>query len=132
MLKPEIIILDDKNILSEEETSKFIEHINLIKKPVDLNLYLPEDSVIEKLSKGLVRYRIKTIGSFKPINLVVEYDGMYFGIIIIENPDTTDFTLLNEYREFKSIDFPITIVWLSDLVENYNKTLQRIVKEIRS
>lgn len=128
----EIIILDDKNILSEEETSKFIEHINLIKKPVDLNLYLPEDSVIERLSKGLVRYRIKTIGSFKPINLVVEYDGMYFGIIIIENPDTTDFTLLNEYREFKSIDFPITIVWLSDLVENYNKTLQRIVKEIRS
>ena len=66
------------------------------------------------------------------MNLVVEYDNKYYGIILFENPSNTEFTLLNEYREFKSYDFPIVAVWLSSLVEDYNKAISEIVKEIRS
>ena len=47
--------------------------------------------------------------------------------IIWDNGD-----LLNKYREFKTNDFPIVIVWLSSLAEDYNKTISEIVKGIRS
>ena len=52
--------------------------------------------------------------------------------MILENPSTTEFTFLNEYREYDSYDFPIEIVWLSNLVEDYNKAIGEIVRGIKS
>ena len=51
--------------------------------------------------------------------------------MIVENPNNTDFTVLNTYREIKSNSMPIIMIWLSDLVENYARTINDIVKEIR-
>ena len=52
--------------------------------------------------------------------------------MLFENPSNTEFSILNNYREFKSNDFPIVIVWLSNLIDNYDNTINEIVKEIRS
>ena len=81
---------------------------------------------------SLLKYRIKTVGVFKPLHLVVEYDNKYYGILLLENPNNTEFTLLNEYREFKSNEFPIIVRWLTDLVYDYDEIIKGIAKEIRS
>ena len=84
------------------------------------------------LSQMLSKYQIKTKLISNPLHLVVEYDDKYYGIMILENPSTTEFTFLNEYREYDSYDFPIEIVWLSNLVEDYNKAIGEIVRGIKS
>lgn len=126
-----LIIIDNKKHLETEKKSIFIEKL---KATVNYKLpkcVLQENSVINSLSKSLARYQIKTKAVSAPLDLIVEYDGKYYGILLFENPSNTDFTLLNEYREFKSSDFPIVIVWLSHLVDDYNLTVNEIVKEIR-
>lgn len=130
--KKELIIIDNNNILSKEDNSHFIQEVKKVVNHELPKFYVQKDSIVEKISRSLVRYRIKTIGTYLPINLVVEYENKYFGIVIFENPGSTEFSIMNEYREITSSDFPISIVWLSDLVNDFHKTIQRIVMEIRS
>ena len=128
----QLIIYDNKNELNKEKKSLLIN--TLLQK---INYQLPQcvlrdETVINKISKSLSRFRIKTVGIYYPLHLVVEYENKYFGIMLFENPSNTEFSILNNYREFKSNDFPIVIVWLSNLVDNYDNTINEIVKEIRS
>lgn len=127
-----LIIYDGKNDLHQEKKSKFID--KLLKT---INFELPQcvlqnNTVIGNISKSLEKYQIVTVGIYYPLHLVVEYDNKYMGIMIFENPSNTEFTIMNKYREFKGNEFPIVIIWLSDLVENYHKTISEVVKEIRS
>ena len=127
-----LIIIDTKNHLKEERPTLFISKLN---ETINYNLpkcVLQDNNVITSISKSLSRYQIKTKMISLPLHLVVEYDNKYFGILLYENPSNTEFTLLNEFREFKSYDFPIVVVWLSQLVEDYSRTINEIVKEIRS
>lgn len=127
-----LIIIDTKNHLKEEKQTLFVSKLNEI---INYNLpkcVLQENSVIANVSKSLSRFQIKTRMVSLPLHFIVEYDKKYFGILLYENPSNTEFTLLNEFREFKSCDFPIVVVWLSQLVEDYNRTINEIVKEIRS
>lgn len=127
-----LIIYDGKNDLNQEKKSKFIDKLI---KTIDYQLpqcVLQNNTVINSVSKSLARYQIKTIGVYYPLHLVVEYDNNYIGIMLFENPNNTEFTIMNKYREFKGTDFPIVIIWLSDLVENYHKAISDAVKEIRS
>ena len=39
-------------------------------------------------------------------------------------------TTLNEYREFKSNDFPIIRVWLVDLVNDYSKVINDTEEDV--
>lgn len=128
----QFIIFDNKDLLKQEKPSTFIKKINEMKNYKLPACDLQEDTIIYNVSKSLARYRIKTIGVFNPLHLVVEYEDKYYGIMFFENPSNTEFTLLNKYREFKTNDFPIVIVWLSSLAEDYNKTISEIVKGIRS
>lgn len=129
----ELIILDSKNLLNKTENNKkFMELvINILEEEQPSLTYLPQ-TLQDKISRSLRKSQIKTIGSYYPLTLVLEYDNKYYGLMIIENPDCTEFTVINEYREFKSNDFPISFVWLSDLVEDFSKTMQKVVKEITS
>lgn len=128
----QLIIIDNKDLLKSEKPSKFINKLNEVRNFKLPQCVLQEDSIVNSISKSLAKYRIKTIGVFDPLHLVVEYDNRYYGIMIFENPNNTEFTLLNKYREFKSNDFPIIIVWLSSLAEKYNEAISEIVKGIRS
>lgn len=130
--KKELIIYDSKNHLNDENETKLISNIKNI-----INYKLPEpnlieNTIIEKIANSLEKYRIKTIGAYYPLHLVIEEDNHYYGILILENPSNTEFTILNEYREFKSNDLPIIVRWLSDLVDDYDGVIKGIVKEIRS
>lgn len=127
----ELIILDSKNLLNKNnKNKKFVELIiNIIEEEPKELTYLPQ-TLQDKISKTLRKSQIKTIGTYYPLSLVLEYDNKYYGLMIIENPECTEFTIINEYREFKSNDFPISVVWLSDLVDDFGKAMQKIVKEI--
>ena len=127
----ELIILDSKNLLNKsDKNKKFVELIiNIIEEEPKELTYLPQ-TLQDKISKTLRRSQIKTLGSYYPLSLVLEYDNKYYGLMIIENPECTEFTIINEYREFKSNDFPISVVWLSDLVDDFGKAMQKVVKEI--
>ena len=128
----EVIILDSKGYLHNNELGTFVDKL---KKLQNYDLPAPvlqERTIIEKISNSLLKYRIKTVGVFKPLHLVVEYDNKYYGILLLENPNNTEFTLLNEYREFKSNEFPIIVRWLTDLVYDYDEIIKGIAKEIRS
>lgn len=127
-----LIIYDGKNDLHQEKKSKFIEKLL---KTIDFELphcVLQKNTVINSVSKSLAKYQITTIGVYYPLHLVVEYENNYVGIMLFENPNNTEFTMMNKYREFKGTDFPIIIIWLSDLVENYHKAIVDAVKDIRS
>lgn len=128
-----LIILDSKNLLNKaEKNKKFVELvINILEEEQPSLTYLPQ-TLQDKISRSLRKSQIKTVGSYYPLSLVLEYDDKYYGLMIIENPDCTEFTVINEYREFKSNDFPISFVWLSDLVEDFGKAMQKVVKEITS
>ena len=128
----ELIILDPKNYLKQENSSLFIKKLKELFKYKLPKPELPEKSVIKKISDSLAIYQIKTICTYDPLHLLVEYDNNYFGIILLENPDNTEFAILNEYREFKSNDLPIIMKWLSEFIYDYDKVLDSIVKEIRS
>ncbi len=128
-----LIILDNKNILNHHQiNSKFLELITNIVKTEPYHLSLIPLSLSEKISKTLRKSQIETIGAYYPLSLVLEYDNKYYGIILIENPINTEFTVLNEYREFKSNEFPIIVIWLSDLINDYNGVMHKVVKEITS
>jgi len=127
-----LIVIDNKHHLSEEKYSAFVKQIDLVINHQLSKCVLQENTIISQISKSLSKYQIKTKLISSPLHLVVEYDRKYFGILIFENPGNTEFTLLNEYREFKSYDFPIVVVWLSSLVDDYNKAINEIVKGIRS
>lgn len=127
-----LIIYDSKDDLKQERKSKFITKLS---QAIEFELphcVLQNNTVINKISNSLKRYRINAVGVYYPLHLVVEYDNKYYGIMLFENPSNTEFTIMNKYREFKSNDFPIIIIWLSSLVEDYDKTISGIVKEIRS
>jgi len=127
-----LIVIDNKHHLSEEKYSAFVKQIDLVINHQLSKCVLQENTIISQISKSLSKYQIKTKLISSPLHLVEEYDRKYFGILIFENPGNTEFTLLNEYREFKSYDFPIVVVWLSSLVDDYNKAINEIVKGIRS
>lgn len=128
-----LIILDSKNLLSHHQrNSKFLELISNVVKDEPYHLTLTPLSLAEKISKTLRKSQIETIGAYYPISLVLEYDNKYYGIMLIENPLNTEFTVLNEYREFKSNEFPIIVIWLSDLINDYNGIMHKVVKEITS
>lgn len=127
-----LVIIDPKKRLQEEKQTEFIKKLNEV-----INYQIPkyefcDNDILALISKSLSRFQIKTKLLSDPLHMVVEYDNKYYGIMILENPSTTEFTFLNEYREFKSNSLPIVIVWLSNLVDNYSKTINEIVREIRS
>lgn len=127
-----LIIYDGKNDLYQEKKSKFIEKLlNTINFELP-HCVLQDNTIIDSVSKSLAKYQITTVGVYYPLHLVVEYENNYVGIMLFENPNNTEFTIMNKYREFKGNDFPIVIIWLSDLVENYHKAIGDAVKEIRS
>ena len=130
--KKELIIIDSKDDLYKDNSKRFVMEIKKIVNHVVPQFFVEENSVVEKISNSLNGYRIKTVGTYLPLNLVVEYEGKYFGIMIFENPGSTDFAIMNEYREINSSDFPIIIIWLSDLVDDYNKIIKKVVEGIRS
>lgn len=127
----EIIILDSNNYLKQEVKSKFVVQLqNMLDYEIP-KYELIENTIVDSISNSLSKLRIKTVGIFEPFHLLVEYENKYYGIMIVENPNNTDFTVLNTYREIKSNSMPIIMIWLSDLVENYARTINDIVKEIR-
>lgn len=126
-----LIIIDNKNVLNMNEPKRFINIIKSLIKDEEIHFYTRDDSIISHLEKSLARYRFDALGSYSPIDLIVEYENKYYGIMLIEDPDNTDFEVLNEFREFKSNDFPIIPIWLSDLVNDYNGQIHKIVKSIR-
>lgn len=128
----QIIIIDNKNILSRPSEKRFIELVNDIVVNKDINLLMPKNTIVEKISGTLLRYRIRTLGSFLPLSMVVEYENSLFGIMLLENPNMTEFTIINEFREYKSNEFPIITIWLSDLINDYSGVIQKVIQEIRS
>lgn len=130
--KKELIIIDSKDDLCKDHSKRFVMEIKKTVNHVVPQFFVEDNSVVEKISNSLSGYRIKTVGTYLPLNLVVEYEGKYYGIMIFENPGSTDFAIMNEYREINSSDFPIIIIWLSDLVNDYNKIIKKVVEGIRS
>ena len=128
----ELIILDSKGYLNQENCNLFVRKIKEMFEYKLPEPVLQEKSVIKRISDSLSIYRINTVGIFYPLHLLVEYDNKYYGIMLLENPDNTEFAILNEYREFKSNDLPIIVKWLSEFVFDYDNVLDSIVKEIRS
>ena len=127
----ELIILDSKNHLNDEDCSKFVIRLKKLLKYKIPHPKFVKETLVEKISTSLSSVSTKIIGIFDPLHLVVENNEKYFGIVILENPNNTDFTILNEYREFKSNDFPIIIKWLSDFVDDYDETIKSIIGVIK-
>ena len=128
----EYIISCTQNHLNDEKPCMLINKLNeainyTLPKPV-----LQEKTVLLNISKALLKYQIKTRSVSLPQHLIVEYNNKYFGIMLYENPGNTEFTMINEYRECKSSDFPTIIVWLPDFVEDFNAAIQKIVEGIKS
>jgi len=127
----ELIIIDNKNHLESSRCSKFVLKLKQILEYEITEPTLVEKTVISRISKSLANKEIKTVGIFNPLHLVVEYKNKYFGILLLENPNNTDFTILNEYREYRSNDFNIIVKWLTDLIDNYDKVITSMVEVIK-
>lgn len=131
LAKVKVIIIDKDNVLSNGNGS--IKNNLFFSKVFKDNQYTfkPINSIIlNNLANDLSNLGIIVCGSYGELGLVLESQGLYFGIMFYSDPDKSHFDILEDYRRYyinsQKHHFEIINIWILDLVNNYDGIIKRI------
>jgi hypothetical protein len=133
--KKKLIIIDNDNLLRKETDTSFIKAIAPVfeNHPI-FNLDINE--ILLKLASELNKFGIIVHGSHHDLSLVIEKNNTYYGILLFCNPDTSHLDLIEDYREYYEVyrrnNMKVLIVWILDLLHDFNGVVNYLNKEIQS
>ncbi len=128
--RKKLIIIDYKHLVTSENPANFVKQIKQVIDKTTLSYNFDFNDITNKMAIAFENYNIKSFGAYGNFSLIINYNNYYFGIMILEDPYKTEFAILNEYREFKTSEFPTLIIWITDLIIDFDATIKRVVKEI--
>ena len=124
--KKKLIVMDENDLLSKEEKEGFLEVISSLDKKRNLMSNVG-DSVCKMVSSSLNDKKLKVLGKYHNYDLVIQKKKKNYGLIIFNAPTNYGEDILNVYRDYYNSDYKCSIVFLNDLVEKYDETIERIV-----
>lgn len=133
LCKKKLIIIDNNNLLREDDL--FIESLQPIFIKHEVFNYQIKDVLI-KLRNALNKFDIIVHGFYHDLSLVLEKNNQYYGVLLLVNPDSSHLNILEDYREYYQVynknGFPIILIWLSDLVNDFENVILYIKKGMES
>ncbi|HQD92588.1 MAG TPA: hypothetical protein PK924_04875 [Bacilli bacterium] len=135
-VKEKVIIFDANNLLGQKVSNRFLSKLQLQLNELEItyNEHLLQINLMEKLKEQFARYDISLIGSYHDLNLVLLADNQLYGCIIYWDNNKINYQTLEQYRtiyqQYRKYQWKIYLIWIVDLVRDFNKTVERIAKEI--
>ena len=135
-VKEKVIIFDANNLLGQKVSNRFLSKLQLQLNELEItyNEHLLQINLMEKLKEQFARYDISLIGSYHDLNLVLLADNQLYGCIIYWDNNKINYQTLEQYRtiyqQYRKYQWKIYLIWIVDLVRDFNKTVERIAMEI--
>lgn len=133
--KKQLIIIDTENIIRQENNNQFMMALDSILKPSSMfNAEIQE--VLYKLASELSKFGIIVHGTLFDLNLVLERNNTFYGVLLFANPDNAHINLIEDYRDYyevcKKNNMKVLIVNIIDLVSEFNEVIEYINRETAS
>ncbi len=128
-VKKKLYIIDKNDLLGSDNGLGFAKEVKNLLEHKDI-IYPITDKTCLKIAQSLTRHKIRVLGVYRNFDIVVEKNNKYFGLIIFNCPSNYGNDILNSYRDQVFSSFPFKVVYVNDLIENYNECIDDIVKEV--
>ena len=130
--KKQLVIIDNDNILRKDVDSKFMNAIKPIFKQNSM-FNVDTQEVLLKLASELNKHGIIVHGTLFDLNLVLERNNTYYGVLLFANPDNTHIDLIENYRDYYEVyrknNMKVLIIWILDLVRDFNSVVEYVQQE---
>lgn len=133
--KKQLVIIDNDNILRKESNTKFMQAI----APILKNHSIFNQDILDvllKLASELNKFGIIVHGTLFDLNLVLERNNTYYGVLLFANPDNAHIDLIEDYREYYEVcrknHMKVLIIWILDLVHDFNSVVNYLNQETLS
>ncbi len=130
-VKKKLYIIDSNDLLSEENSLGFVKEIKALIEHKDI-IYPIIDKTSLKISQSLAKHKIHVLGTYRNFDILVEKNNKYFGLMIFNSPSNYGNDILNSYRDQIFSPFPFKVIYINDLIENYNECINDIVREVNN
>ena len=129
--KKKLYVIDEEDLLNKDKKEGFLKAISdLRKKTHRMNNIV--DSVCLKLAKSFAEHKLKVLGKCFNYDLVVQKKNKNYGIIIFNAPTNYGEDILNIYRDYYNMNFNCSIVFLNEIIEDYDAVVKRIIEEVKN
>ena len=128
-VKKKLYIIDQNDLLGSDEGLGFVKEVKTLLENKDI-IYPITDKTCLKIAQSLARHKIHVLGVYRNFDIVVEKNNKYFGLMIFNSPSNYGNDILNSYRDQVFSPFPFKVIYVNDLIENYNECINSIVKEV--
>ena len=127
-VKKKLYIIDKYDIINADETTSFVNEVRLLLEKEDI-IYPIVDKTIQSLSQVLARHKIKVLGQYRNYDLLVQKNNKNLGIIVFNSPSNYGNDILNAYRNQIYSKFPCLVIYINDLIEDFDACVNKIIQE---
>lgn len=131
----QLVIIDNDNILRKETNTQFMQAI----APILKNSSLFNQEIVDvqlKLASELNKFGIIVHGTIFGLDLVLERNNTYYGVLLFTDPDNAHIDLVEDYREYyevcKKNNMKVLIIWILDLVRDFSSVVNYLNQETLS
>ena len=129
-VRKKLYIIDKANILSSPEKSGFVNEIYELTHKNDV-IYPITDKTVAKVASTLSKHKLKVLGQYRNYDIIFAKDNKNYGLMFFNAPSNYGSDILNAYRDSKATKFPCKVVYINDLVLDYNGSIDKIIEEIK-
>lgn len=129
--KKKLIIIDKEKLLENNKKEGFLKSVDELKNSPSIISPIV-DPVASSLAKSFAEHKLKVLGKYNNYDLVVQKKKKNYGVIIFNAPTNYGEDILNIYRDYDCSDFPCSIVFLNDFIENFENVVQEIIEDTKN
>ena len=127
-VKKKLYIIDKYDIINADEATSFVKEVKSLLEKEDI-IYPIVDKTMLTLAQVLARHKIKVLGQYRNYDLLVQKNNKNLGIIVFNSPTNYGNDILNAYRNQVYSKFPCLIIYINDLIENFDECVNKIIQE---
>ena len=129
--KRKLYIVDKEELLKKENKTGFVKCVDELLDVKDI-IHPIDDKSCQRLAQTLIHHKIHVLGTYREYDILIQKNQKNYGIILYNAPSNYGSDILNTYRDQHFSEFPSSVIYINDLIEDYYGCIKRIIGDAKN